>query len=39
MLQVSVCEGRQEESREQSVTAWRHCLGTKARLSRSVWAK
>lgn len=39
MLQVSVCEGRREESRAELSISQRHCLGNKARLSSSVRAK
>lgn len=39
MLQVSVCEGKWEESRAELSISQRHCLGNKARLSSSVWAK
>lgn len=38
MLQVSMCEGEQEENRAKLSIFQHHCLGNKARLRSSVWA-
>lgn len=39
MLQVSVCNGRQEEGRAELNISQRRCLGNKSRLSSSAQAK